>query len=313
MKKVLLGLLFVAATQLMVAQQFISFEESEGYVLGNIHGQNSWFTTGYNNGASNIENQVVTNEMAVGGTNSFKITQETQFGPQTNPIVGGFFPLTAAAEAVNFTVSFDVRFTQQSEEPESSVFLFRGVNIVGDAGNLVYYLAFFYDGSIGVASDPTQPALQMTTAMWAVDTWYRVKIKGEDENILYYINDELIFTGTQLSLTPTGMTRIDFLHNNNIGDAYIDRLAINNEDAVSINETAISTDGISVYPNPVTDVMHINSDSKVNAVSVYDLSGRRANVQLVNDMVDVRSLQNGTYIISIETANGKKSQTFIKK
>lgn len=313
MKKILLGVLFVATTHLMFAQQFISFEQSEGYSLGNINGQNNWFTTTYSGG--NIQNQKVTNEMAVDGTNSLKLVPETSFPPQPDPIVGCFLPFAAPLAALDFTVSFDLNITKQSgTSPYSSSYTFRAVNKVGTQTALVYYIYFARDGEIAVATNPSNPALEVISKTWTANTQYRIKIKGVDENILYYINDELVFTATQLSLNPTDLNRIDFVHDNNIGYAYIDRIALNNEEAVtSINESLQSTDGIGVYPNPVSDVLHVKSESKVNAVSIYDVSGRRIHAELVNETIDVRNLQKGVYVISIETANGRKSHSFIKK
>jgi len=66
-------------------------------------------------------------------------------------------------------------------------------------------------------------------------------------------------------------------------------------------------------PNPTSDFINIKTDSKINSVSVVDLTGRKVNVKLDRDKVDVRSLPAGTYLINIETKDGVSTEKFIKK
>ncbi|MGE6396177.1 choice-of-anchor J domain-containing protein [Chryseobacterium scophthalmum] len=66
-------------------------------------------------------------------------------------------------------------------------------------------------------------------------------------------------------------------------------------------------------PNPTSDFFNIKTNSKINAVSVADLTGKKVNVKLDGDKVDVRSLPAGTYLISIETKDGVSTEKFIKK
>jgi len=59
MKKItLLITLFILAVA--VQAQVVSFEEEEGYSLGNIDGQNNWVTTSVGEGEPNIDGQEVT-------------------------------------------------------------------------------------------------------------------------------------------------------------------------------------------------------------------------------------------------------------
>lgn len=66
-------------------------------------------------------------------------------------------------------------------------------------------------------------------------------------------------------------------------------------------------------PNPTSDFLNIKADSKITAVSVADVTGKKVNVKLDGDKVDVRNLSTGTYIISIETKDGISTEKFIKK
>lgn len=74
-----------------------------------------------------------------------------------------------------------------------------------------------------------------------------------------------------------------------------------------------SASAVSVYPNPATDVLNINSKEKVNNIEIYDISGRKVPAELNGDKVNVRNLNPGSYIINIESKAGKTTEKFIKK
>ena len=62
MKKISPFLVFIFACSFGINAQNISFENTEGYTLGNINGQNNWSTPIDNNGF--ITNQVITDEIS---------------------------------------------------------------------------------------------------------------------------------------------------------------------------------------------------------------------------------------------------------
>lgn len=70
---------------------------------------------------------------------------------------------------------------------------------------------------------------------------------------------------------------------------------------------------VKIYPNPTSDILNIKTDFKINAVSVVDISGRKVNVKLDGNKVDVRGLSAGTYLINVETKDGISTEKFIKK
>lgn len=70
---------------------------------------------------------------------------------------------------------------------------------------------------------------------------------------------------------------------------------------------------LSISPNPTSDILNIKTDSKITAVSVVDMTGRKVNVRLEGNQVDVRELPAGNYLINIETKDGLSTEKFIKK
>jgi hypothetical protein len=74
---------------------------------------------------------------------------------------------------------------------------------------------------------------------------------------------------------------------------------------------------LSVYPNPVTDVLRIaNADNLANAsFSIVDILGKTVvqSKTLNNDSIDVSNLSSGVYILSVSSEEGAKQFKFQKK
>ncbi|PWN72316.1 hypothetical protein C1631_006880 [Chryseobacterium phosphatilyticum] len=92
----------------------------------------------------------------------------------------------------------------------------------------------------------------------------------------------------------------------------IDDFKITQQTSLGTSESTIKADA-GIYPNPSSDFINLKTDSTVTKAEVFDQAGRKMNVQLTHDKVDVRSLPAGAYIIAVETKNKKYSQKFIKK
>lgn len=75
----------------------------------------------------------------------------------------------------------------------------------------------------------------------------------------------------------------------------------------------LRSDDIKVFPNPVTDILTINSKSEIENVEIYDMSGKRFSVNLNNNRVIVNNLSAGVYNISIKTKSGIITKKIIKK
>ncbi|MFC4164220.1 T9SS type A sorting domain-containing protein [Epilithonimonas zeae] len=71
---------------------------------------------------------------------------------------------------------------------------------------------------------------------------------------------------------------------------------------------------ITLYPNPVKDVLNLASESKMDKVIISDYSGRKLLEKSLNGskIVDVQSLVKGTYLIQIFTEKGAETIKFVK-
>lgn len=77
------------------------------------------------------------------------------------------------------------------------------------------------------------------------------------------------------------------------------------EASVEINQI----EGLSIYPNPVTnDVLYISSPSNIASVNIYNMVGQvvnTINVNKTNVAIDMSAYQQGMYILKIANTEGK--------
>lgn len=311
MKKVLFSML-VGVSQLAFSQQLISFETSEGYTTGNIDTQQGWRTTATGLSSPNVTGQTVSTEQFVDGGKSLKITNEAAFPAQNSPVVGAFKPIGSSLAYNNFTISFDIRITEKAST--ASQYEFQTIGN-GTAGRVyIIRLRFNKTGEIVAAQTTgTSSTFATTTGTWNADTWYRVKIVGTATGLTYYLNGSQIYTGNFFQ--NYNFDEMAFVHDNNSGSGYIDKIAINNEGGVlsTKDDVKIIKNMLSIFPNPTSDILNIKTDSKINTVSVVDFTGRKVNVKLEDDKINVRSLPAGIYLINVETKDGISTEKFIKK
>jgi hypothetical protein len=89
-------------------------------------------------------------------------------------------------------------------------------------------------------------------------------------------------------------------------------IVANFKSTIGISETTTQS-GIVLYPNPVEDILHIQSSTTIEQATIYDLSGRIVHqVQLTND-IPVQDLARGVYVIKIETQKGIEVRKIVKQ
>ena len=74
------------------------------------------------------------------------------------------------------------------------------------------------------------------------------------------------------------------------------------------------TSSINVYPNPVNDVLFIETEVEINEVVVYDVYGRQQlAVSGQQSAVSVTNLNSGIYFVKVVTENGEVVKRIVKK
>lgn len=73
---------------------------------------------------------------------------------------------------------------------------------------------------------------------------------------------------------------------------------------------------LKVYPNPVVDILNIESADKVKSVQVFDLTGKSVSSHMLNavkSQINLSKLTSGVYVVNIETEKGIQSVKIVKK
>lgn len=75
----------------------------------------------------------------------------------------------------------------------------------------------------------------------------------------------------------------------------------------------LNKNSLSIYPNPATDYIKVNTTEKISSVQIFDVSGRSAKTAMDNNQIDVRSLKPGVYVIQVKIGDSTINKKFIKK
>ncbi|WP_310994218.1 T9SS type A sorting domain-containing protein [Aequorivita marina] len=310
MKKITLALTLITAFAFNLSAQEISFEISEGYELGNIYGQNNWETTDNENGGF-IENQIITDELASNGNYSLKLNKEPDLPGKLDPYIGAFYNYSDPVSMDDTEFSADLYFSEQ--DPNNFNFLMALVDITESRYRT--YINFFFDGSINVfvKGGPTGIQVVYTGHNWEKETWYNVKIKTVGEDVKFYINGEVIYEGTSVSVGQVDQLR--FVHDNYEGSAYIDNFKTNSQPlAISSFET---TETISHFYNSEAKILSLKSnDARFSGISIFNVLGQNVlNKNLSNsaENINLERLNDGVYIVKLNMANATKTFKILKQ
>ena len=74
---------------------------------------------------------------------------------------------------------------------------------------------------------------------------------------------------------------------------------------LSLSTDNLLNNNITIYPNPVIDLININTSLTILEVEIYDVLGKRLNyIKVNNRKIDVSSVNSGVYILKIKTEIG---------
>jgi hypothetical protein len=69
---------------------------------------------------------------------------------------------------------------------------------------------------------------------------------------------------------------------------------------------------MSLFPNPVNDVLFINSSNTIDRIEIYDLLGKLVKTSYTQDQIDLRHLESGVYIVKLYNDNHITVKKIIK-
>lgn len=72
------------------------------------------------------------------------------------------------------------------------------------------------------------------------------------------------------------------------------------------------TTTVRIYPNPVKDLLTIETTETITSVTVYGLNGQRIGLPFVNNQVDFSGVANGVYVVEVQFENGVKKVKVVR-
>ena len=308
MKKITLLSFVLFAFLIGNAQQTISFENSEGFTLGDLNNQNGWTVTGCGPGCF-VVNQEVSNEQASDGTLSLKTAVDPAFSGQGGPIIGGFYDLPSPINYTDAIISYDVFITQQDANSSDFRFGVVGADAMGDLF-FTYVVDFDFEGNIKIV-DPM--GMFQVVGTWSIDTWYNIRAEVSGSNIAYFVDN--VQVGTSALLNDFDFVSVRFIHNNFGGNGYIDNLRINDEPTAGVDEFASNVFTHSY--NKQSDVLTINSSELAfNNIQLYNLLGQEVlnnRLSQTSENINLSQLQDGIYMARVMIGSQFQTLKFIKQ
>ncbi|MBN9311986.1 MAG: T9SS type A sorting domain-containing protein [Chryseobacterium sp.] len=80
---------------------------------------------------------------------------------------------------------------------------------------------------------------------------------------------------------------------------------------LAVNDSANAK--FSLYPNPVKDFLNVSTNSKLDAVSIHNISGQKVASKIVDNRIDMSKLAAGVYVVNITLANGTQQSFKVVK
>ena len=79
----------------------------------------------------------------------------------------------------------------------------------------------------------------------------------------------------------------------------------------------MQTGNFNVYPNPVSDVLWINSSMEITGYDIYDAGGSlvvsQRNTSIKNSLIDVKTLKPATYYLRFYSGDRYSVRSFVKQ
>lgn len=297
---------FVLLTAVAVqAQITTSFETADGFAEAALNGQNGWTSS-----AGFDANVLVTDEESSDGDLSLQF-----LGSNSGDQIVGFSPLEPiTADAIVLTA--DMFLETGSGTPSQ-------IDIVTQSPSqslLTTRVRFNSDDTIFILDDdPASPgtlAFLDTGETFDRDEWFELRIEHNfaDGEIIYLIDDDVIFTGTVIAATNVEQFVPVFI--NQGSNAYIDNVQY--EEFLSVDDEVLAGQ-ISVYPNPTSANLNIDfatnlGDTEVNITNVNGQSVMRSSINGIgSNVLNTSNLSSGIYFAQISTANAATTIKFIKQ
>ena len=279
--------------------QSTSFENGEGYSLGEINGQNGWQILGLFSSMFTIVNSPTSD-----GQNSLKLDLDTTgFLPSGNVIgpardISTLVPLNPDT----YEVSADLYFTSTTATQTEVDFFVYGAGGIEGLPSSIMALG---NGLVRIVETSDFSTTEVVVPN-DVFTNLRVKFDFQNQETLYYINNVLAYTG-ELNLSK--VTGYGF-YTTGKTVCYVDNVKAGTS-LLGISD--VEQNRFSQYVSQ--NELHISSPSIINEVEIYSITGQKVMAQSLNSTdgtVQISQLSAGVYLATLKFEGATKTFKFVK-
>ncbi len=165
------------------------------------------------------------------------------------------------------------------------------------------YIVYYTDGCSARFSDSFEISISRPVVSIGVDRDILHAVGGSFASYQWYRNDTLLAgeTNDTLVVEQNGRHTLEVVDDH--GCSTTAEYRVNN-----VGITILSGNGISIYPNPVADRLHIQSAEPVNA-SLKDIAGRELMSLSGSGHFNMSGFAGGIYLLELKDRNGKITGT----
>ena len=175
---------------------------------------------------------------------------------------------------------------------------FGHIRIEGASSNLVYKAELSDGGNVDMP--------EMINLKLCPDTYQFTWIPGnwdEEVGFAIYFHDEELYRVNFGDIDTTFKKKPMFFE-----------YELNCEPGDGIDTPTVPESSVNIYPNPVNNKLFVSTNSKIEAISIYTITGVMVyNENISNNVIDVTSLNSGIYFVKINTKEGEIIERFVKK
>ncbi|MCF6279429.1 MAG: T9SS type A sorting domain-containing protein [Flavobacteriaceae bacterium] len=92
---------------------------------------------------------------------------------------------------------------------------------------------------------------------------------------------------------------------------FLNAILENTGAVLSIDRDTLITNTISIYPNPATDIININSTIEINKIQLFDLLGKQVISTRETDQIEISHLPIGVYLLKAFSESGTITKKII--
>lgn len=206
------------------------------------------------------------------------------------------------------------------------------IHTFSNTGNLTSTITlddYYWFPAVTVFPDNTSPVVNATlpsevaikdpviidlkTVVSDTDNLEAAIVKSVKSNSDTQIVSAVINTNDELVLTPKSLGNATVVIRFNSNGKVVEKTIAVNVTTATLGTGEFTKLKLAIYPNPVSEILNIQTDDEVLSATVYDILGKSISTTVNNNQINVSSFTNGIYIINVVTDKANYVQKFIKK